>query len=60
LAKEVTCPPCGASIRGENDAELVANVRKHAREHEHEMPAGMTDEQLNAHILSDAREVATA
>jgi predicted small metal-binding protein len=59
MAKEVTCPPCGAIIRGEDNAELIANVRQHSREHEHEMPAGMTDEQIDAHILSDAREVAS-
>jgi hypothetical protein len=60
MAKEVTCPPCGAIIRGEDDAGLVANVRQHALDHEHEMPAGMTDEQFDAHVLSEAREVATA
>jgi len=59
MAKEVTCPPCGATIRGENDAALLSNVRQHAREHDHEMPAGMTDEQFDAHILADAREVAS-
>ena len=56
MTKEVTCPPCGAVIRGEDDAGLIANVRQHAREHEHEMPAGMTDEQFDAHVLADARE----
>lgn len=60
MAKEVTCPPCGAVIRGADDAELVANVRQHAREHDHEMPAGMTDEQIDAQILSESREVASA
>jgi hypothetical protein len=59
MAKEVTCPPCGATIRGEDDATLLANVRQHAREHDHEVPAGMTDEQFDAHILGDAREVAS-
>jgi len=60
MAKEVTCPPCGAVVRGEDDAELIANVRRHVREHNHEMPAGLTDEQIDAQILSDAREVASA
>jgi hypothetical protein len=59
MAKEVTCPPCGEVIRGEDDAALVANVRSHALEHGHEMPPGMTDEQFEAHVLSDAREAAT-
>jgi hypothetical protein len=60
MAKEVTCPPCGAVIRGEDDADLIANVRQHVSEHNHEMPAGLTDEEIDAHILSDAREVASA
>jgi hypothetical protein len=59
MAKEVTCPPCGAIIRGDDDSELVANVRLHAQEHQHEMPPGMTDEQFDAHVLDDAREVAS-
>jgi hypothetical protein len=58
MSKEVTCPPCGATIHGEDDADLLANVRQHVTEHGHEMPAGMTEEQFNAHILSDAHEVA--
>jgi predicted small metal-binding protein len=58
MALEVTCPPCGAMIRGEDDAELVANVREHASEHGHDLPAGLSDEEIDAHILSDAREVA--
>ncbi|MGA2469451.1 MAG: hypothetical protein ABSG64_02020 [Solirubrobacteraceae bacterium] len=58
MAKEVTCPPCGATIRGEDDAALIANVRQHARENNHEMPEGLTDSEIDAHILSDAREVA--
>jgi hypothetical protein len=59
MAKQVTGPPCGAVIRGEDDAALIANVRQHAHAREHEMPAGMTDEQIGAHILADAREVAS-
>lgn len=59
MAKEVTCPPCGAVIRGEDDAQLIANAREHAREHNHEMPVGLTDEQIDAHILSEAREVSS-
>jgi hypothetical protein len=57
MTREVTCPPCGEIIRGESDDELIANARQHSVEHEHQMPAGMTDEQINAHILSEAREV---
>ena len=60
MAKEVTCPPCGEIVRGADDAELLANVRQHAMEHGHELPEGMTHEQMEAHILSESREVATA
>jgi hypothetical protein len=56
MAKEVTCPPCGATIRGEDEADLLSNVRQHVVEHGHEMPAGMSQEQFNAHILSEIRE----
>jgi len=59
MAKEVTCPPCGAIIRGNDDAELLENVHKHAVDHGHEMPPGMTDEEMDAQILSEAREVAS-
>jgi hypothetical protein len=58
MAIEVTCPPCGARIRGEDDAELLINVRQHVIDEGHEMPAGMTDEQFDAHVLADAHEVA--
>lgn len=60
MAKEVTCPPCGEIIRGEDDAALIANVRQHAQQHGHETPPGMSDEETNAHILSEARDVASA
>lgn len=60
MAKEVTCPPCGEIIRGDDDAELIANVHQHVQDHGHETPpemAGMTEEEINAQILSEAREV---
>jgi len=56
--KEVTCPPCGAIIRGSDDAELLANVRQHALDHGHEVPPGTTFDDFEAQILSEAREVA--
>jgi hypothetical protein len=31
MAKEVTCPPCGQTIQGESDDELVSNVISHAK-----------------------------
>ena len=60
MAKEVTCPPCGEIVRGEDDAALIMNVRQHAADHGHELPEGMTQEQFEAHILSEAREAALA
>ena len=60
MAKEVTCPPCGAVVRGNDDSELLANVREHALDHGREMPAGMTVEDFEAQILSEARVVSSA
>jgi hypothetical protein len=60
MAKEVTCPPCGAIVRGNDDSELLANVRQHALDHGHEVPLGMTVEDFEAHILNEAREVSSA
>jgi predicted small metal-binding protein len=57
MAKEVTCPPCGTVIRGEDDVELVANVRHHATEVHHELRASMSDEDFTVHVLGSAREV---
>ncbi len=58
MAREVTCPPCGEIIRGEDDAALLANVHQHASDHGHEIPPGMTQEEIDAQILSEAREAA--
>jgi predicted small metal-binding protein len=52
MAKEVTCPPCGQTIRGESDDELVSNVISHAKSHGHEVGDADRD-----HILSEAREI---
>jgi predicted small metal-binding protein len=52
MAKGVTCPPCGETIRGESDDELVANVISHAKGHGHEVGDAERDQ-----ILSEAREV---
>lgn len=32
MAKQVTCPPCGEVIRGENEDDLVRNVQSHAKQ----------------------------
>jgi hypothetical protein len=52
MAKEVTCPPCGEVLRGEDDDELVGAVINHAKVHGHEV--GEADRET---ILADAREV---
>jgi predicted small metal-binding protein len=52
MAKEVTCPPCGEVLRGENDDELVSAVIGHAKSHGHEVGETERDQ-----ILSEAREV---
>jgi hypothetical protein len=55
MADEVTCPLCDASISGEDDAQLIANFRQHARDEEHPLPIGMPDEEFDAEILANAR-----
>ena len=52
MAKEVTCPPCGQTLRGDSDDELVSNVMDHAKSHGHELGQADRDQ-----ILSEAREV---
>jgi predicted small metal-binding protein len=58
MAKEVTCPPCKDVIRGENDSELVANVRQHMRAR-HRLPIWLSKiVRTDKRILRDARQVA--
>ncbi|HEV3267626.1 MAG TPA: hypothetical protein VGZ68_04430 [Acidimicrobiales bacterium] len=52
MTKEVKCPPCGESISGANDDELVANVIGHAKIHGHTIGDTDRDE-----ILASAREI---
>ena len=51
MAKQVTCPPCGAVLSADTDDELVAKVQQHARD---DHGAELTAE----HILGQAQEVA--
>ena len=53
MAKQVNCP-CGETVRGENDDELVANVEAHVQERHPEMVGTMSREQ----ILGMAQEAA--
>ena len=52
MAKQVDCP-CGETVRGETDDELVANAEAHVREKHPDMVGKMSREQ----ILGMAKEV---
>jgi len=44
---KVDCP-CGATMRGDDDDELVTNVQAHVRDEHPEMAGSMTREQIVA------------
>ena len=45
MAKKIDCP-CGETVRGETDDELVANAEAHMREKHPDMVGTMSREQL--------------
>jgi predicted small metal-binding protein len=45
MAKQVNCP-CGETVRGETDDELVAGVEAHVQEKHPEMVGTMSREQI--------------
>ena len=45
MAKVVNCP-CGETVRGETDDELVANVEAHVRSHHPDMVGKMSREDI--------------
>jgi predicted small metal-binding protein len=45
MAKAVDCP-CGVTVRGETDDELVANVEQHVQTDHPEMVGTMTREKI--------------
>jgi predicted small metal-binding protein len=45
MAKEVNCP-CGETVRGESDDELVANVEAHVRDKHPERVGTMSRERI--------------
>jgi predicted small metal-binding protein len=45
MAKAVDCP-CGVTVRGETDDELVTNVEQHVQEDHPDMVGTMTREQI--------------
>ena len=53
MAKQVNCP-CGETVRGESDDELVSNVEAHVQDKHPEMVGTMSSEQ----ILGMAEEAA--
>ena len=53
MAKQINCP-CGETVRGETDDELVANAEAHMRDKHPEMVGTMSREQ----ILEMAQEAA--
>ena len=53
MAMSVNCP-CGETVRGESDDELVANVEQHIQDKHPDMVGSMSREQ----ILEMAQEAA--
>ena len=45
MAKKVDCP-CGETVRGEDDDELVSNVETHVRDRHPEMVGTMSRDQI--------------
>ena len=45
MAKQVNCP-CGETVRGDSDDDLVSNVEAHVRDKHPEMVGTMSREQL--------------
>jgi predicted small metal-binding protein len=45
VAKKIDCP-CGYTVRGDSDDELVANAEEHMRDKHPEMVGTMSREQL--------------
>jgi predicted small metal-binding protein len=50
VAKEINCP-CGETVRGENDDQLVANAEEHMRERHPEMVGTKSREEILAMAL---------
>jgi predicted small metal-binding protein len=45
MAKQVDCP-CGETVRGENDDELVSNVEAHIQDKHPDMVGTMSRDQI--------------
>jgi predicted small metal-binding protein len=45
MSKEVNCP-CGETVRGEDDDELVSNVEAHVRDKHPDMVGTMSRDQI--------------
>jgi predicted small metal-binding protein len=53
MSQKVECP-CGATMRGDDDDELVSNVQAHVRAEHPEMADSMTREQILGMATTDA------
>lgn len=53
MGRIIDCP-CGHTLRGENDEELVALARQHLESPHPDMER--SDEQLRARVAADARD----
>jgi predicted small metal-binding protein len=45
MAKQINCP-CGETVRGETDDELIANAEQHVRDKHPDMVGTMSREQM--------------
>jgi predicted small metal-binding protein len=52
VAKKIDCP-CGETVRGDSDDELVANAEEHMRERHPEMVGTMSREQILGMAIED-------
>ena len=52
MAKKIDCP-CGQTVRGDSDDELVANAEEHMRERHPEMVGTMSREQILGMAIED-------
>jgi predicted small metal-binding protein len=52
VAKKIDCP-CGETVRGDSDDELIANTEEHIRDKHPDMVGTMSREQLLGMAVED-------
>ena len=52
MAKKIDCP-CGETVRGDSDDELIANTEEHIRDKHPDMVGTMSREQLLGMAVED-------